>query len=746
MRIRTQLLLVAAAALLPVIIASALALNKIREDERKAALGALRETVRATTLIIDGEIKGSMSALKALGNSRNLQGGSLKAFHEQAAAFNQLPDVWTVLLNQKGEQLVNTVLPFGALPPPRSDRALAVERTARVLSAQQPLVTDMEIDPATGKMLTSVHVPAATADGRTYVISQSFTVDHWMKTTFQKSLPGDWLVAVIDRNGRFISRSQRSDELLGQSARLELVAAAAASSEGFIQHKTLEGVEVYDAFSHSPLTGWTIAVAAPVQSIDGAANRAVQFALGGMLAAIAVTVIVVISFGRRLLGALVDAGRSAAALGQGHLPSIRSTGVFEIDQLNCALIDAGTLLATEHRGRRVAETERERLLFKETLARENAQAENAAKDQFMATLGHELRNPLATIAGATLLLEKYGSGDANVVRYVEMIDRQNRHLGRIVNDLLDVSRLIAGKIALEPVPLDMADCVEKCVEALSVTKRADGHTLTVRASPAWFNGDAVRIDQIVNNLLTNALKFSAAGGEVRVTVSLEGDRVTVTVADKGAGIQTELLPRVFDPFVQGPPPVNRAPGGLGIGLALVKQLVRLHGGDVDVISAGSGQGSLFSFWVPSITTKPATAVAPQTLRRVRCKLVYIEDNPDARAMMSELLHLEGYEVVEVANGAGALAAVLAARPDLVLSDIGLPDISGYEVARRLRAHPLTQAVPIIALTGYGQGRDKHDAALAGFNRHFAKPVDPDDLFAAIEELVSMPAEPALTLL
>ena len=738
MRIRAQLLLVAVAALLPAIVTSVLALDRLRENERQAGLRALKETVRATALIIDGEMRASMSALKALGSSRNLQNGDLKAFHEQAAAFNQLPDVWTVLYDSKGEQLVNTMLPSGtALPRPAN--AYALERTARVLATQRPLVTDLMIGSATGKMLTSLHVPAAAAGGQAYVLAQSFGVDYWKIKALQKGLPADWIVGIIDQHGKFIFRSRRSDELVGRPARPELVAAAAASDEGVIRHLTLDDREVYDAFAHTTLAGWAVAVAAPVKSIDGAANRAVQFALAGMLAAIAFTVFVVITFGQRLIGALVDTGRSAAALGQGHTPSIRRTGIVEIDQLNGALIDAGVLLDTERGGRRAAEAERGRLLANETLARQAAQAESFAKDQFMAMLGHELRNPLATISAATALLGKGGSSNADVERYVDMISRQSRHLHLIVNDLLDMSRLVAGKISLDREPLEMAECVKQCVETLRAIASVDGFHLAVLTGATWFSGDAMRMQQILDNLLSNALKFSEPGGYICVTVTEESGRVTVTVADEGAGIQTELLPRVFEPFVQGPPPARLAQhGGLGIGLALVRQLVRLHGGDVEVASAGPNQGSVFSFWVPAIAAPPVKPVFTELAHRAQRKLVYVEDNVDVRAMMAELLRIEGYDVVEVADGAGALPAVLASCPDLVLSDVGLPDITGYEVARRLRAHPLTKTVPLIALTGYGQVRDRNDAAQAGFDMHFAKPVDFDALFAAIEEMTATP--------
>lgn len=734
MRIRTQFLLMAVTILIPVIVAAGMALEKIREDGRQVALRGLRETARATALIVNRELQGSLSALKALGSSPNLETRDFKAFYEQAAAFNQRGDTWTILFDDKGDQLVNTVVPFGTtLPPPRPARTAMIKE---VISSQKAVVTGLRVGAVSGKTITSIDAPASAAGGRSFVLAQVFAVEYWKKKALQASLPADWIVAVIDHNGNFILRSRKTEALLGKSARSELVAVAAASADGLIRVPSVEGIDSYVAYTHSDLAGWMIAVGAPVKSIEAAANNAIWLAVAGMLVAFSVAVLAVAAFGRSFIRAIEGASRSAHALGRGQQPVVERTGIEEVNQLNHALVGAGTLLEAERKSRQAAEVERERLLHNETQEREAAQAQNEAKDQFLAMLGHELRNPLAAITGATALLEKRGLGNPGAERCIEIISRQNRHLAHIVNDLLDVSRLIAGKIELEKKPLDMANCVGHCVEALRATERAASYKITVHASSVWFSGDAVRIEQILNNLLTNALKFSEPDGEVTVTVREEAGKAVVTVQDAGVGIAPELLPRVFEPFVQGPAPANRLQSGLGIGLALARQLVRLHGGDVEAASAGINQGSIFSFWVPAIA-----AQLPENNGRVagapkQRKLVYVEDNADARTTMAELLRLLGYEVIEVADGTSTLPEVLAAQPDAVLMDIGLPDIDGYEVARRLRADPLTRSIPLIALTGYGQFRDQQAASLAGFNAHLVKPAASQAVVQAIEEVLA----------
>lgn len=731
MKIRTQLLVMATAVLLPVIAATSWGLEKIREGERQAALRGLRETVRATALIVDREVQGSITGLKVVGHSRHLETGDFAAFYLQAEVMNQLPDVWTLLLDDTGRQVLNTVVPFGTPPPV----VVAREHVQKVIRTQAPLVTDVFAGPVTGRMLTTLYAPVSARGGKKFVVAQAFSVDYWKRKALQRDLPADWVVAVIDRQGNFISRSHRSNELLGKPARAELVAAAAQARDGLIRHSTIEGVDSYDAFAHSSLTGWTVAIAAPVATIEAAAERAMRVALAGMVAAMGIAAIAVLVFGRSFIRAIESASRSARLLGHGHRPVLVKTSIDEIGELNRSLQDASHLLQIERQSRQAAETEREQLLANETSAREAAQAQNIAKDEFLAMLGHELRNPLAAIAGATQLLQKKGHDQGLSARCVAIISRQNQHLSHIVNDLLDVSRLMAGKITLDKAPLELAETAMRCIDALRLTERASAHGIAVDASPVWVAADRVRLDQILNNLLTNALKFSPPGAEIRVAVGEQAGRAVVSVTDAGIGMAADLLESVFEPFVQGPAPLNRLQSGLGIGLALVRRLVQLHGGDVSAFSEGANRGSVFSFWLPSVAAQPAADADEAAPFSGQLKLVYVEDNQDARMALGELLRFSGCDVIEIEDGGSTLPAVLAAQPDVVLMDIGLPDISGYEVARRLRAEPLVRGIPLIALTGYGQMSDRMAATAAGFDAHLVKPVDPDVLMRTIDAVV-----------
>jgi signal transduction histidine kinase len=728
MRIRSLLLLVTTVIFVPGFLAAVMAVQKVREGERTAALNGLRETVRASALLVDVEIQRSIGALTALAQSDSLREGDLQAFYEQARGANRPPNVWTLLFDEHGNQLLNTLEPLGtrlpSVPPARLQQTLATGR---------PVVSDLFMGPVSGKLLTAVYVPTKAWNGKRYVVAHAYALDHWRATALQVENGSAATIGVIDRAGRFISRNVNADTTLGQPARPELVAAAASASEGLIRHQTLEGVDAYDAFTHSEQTGWTVAVAMPVRAIERSAIQAVQWLAVSGLLALGAGLLAAFYLGRLFIRVIDNASRAALAVGVGQAPELEPTRLVEVNTLYDALAGAGRLLTQERQSREAAEREREQLLARQTALRETAERENNAKDQFLALLGHELRNPLAAISGATAVLNHPRTTPEAREKFLGIIQRQNRHLSHIVNDLLDVSRLMSGKIVLESRRINLAEWVTSCADALRTTEKAAGHTITVQADDVWVLGDGVRIEQIVNNLVFNSLKCSPAGSEVRISVKADGDDAVLTVQDDGVGIGADLLPHIFEPFVQGPPPPGRMSSGLGIGLALVKQLVALHGGEVQAYSAGPGQGATFTVKLPRAEagTLPGQRLPPPGAGARRVLLV--EDDRDAMAAMSELLRLMGHEVVTARNRDEALAALDAQAVDLALLDIGLPGHDGYAVATELRNRPGSRSLPLIALTGYGREADRARALAAGFDAHLSKPVDPDLLARTIDQ-------------
>jgi signal transduction histidine kinase len=355
------------------------------------------------------------------------------------------------------------------------------------------------------------------------------------------------------------------------------------------------------------------------------------------------------------------------------------------------------------------------------LYREAAEA-NRSKDEFLATLSHELRNPLGAIANAVAALDRRVVGEDAAARLRQIIRRQTHHLTRLVDDLLDVARATVGKIAVHRQPVDLSEVTGACVRSLRESGRARGHRLTFRAEPVIVNADPTRLAQIITNMLDNAVKFTPTAGSVDVDVMREGQEAVLRVSDTGIGIDPTMLPHVFELFAQAEQPMDRSVGGLGIGLTLSRRLVEIHGGAITAASEGRGRGAQFTVRLPvEVAGTPAPTPAVVTPDRSRSILV-IEDNDDARESLRLLLESLGHRVLEAGDGAHGLALALHHRPEVVLIDLGLPGLDGYEVARALRASPGDRMITLIAVTGYGQAEDRRRSKDAGFDAHLVKPV------------------------
>jgi PAS domain S-box-containing protein len=385
------------------------------------------------------------------------------------------------------------------------------------------------------------------------------------------------------------------------------------------------------------------------------------------------------------------------------------------------------------------------LVFRDVTDRRRAEAATAEadrrKDEFLAMLSHELRNPLAPILNAVQVMLMADAPDPNVRWARDVIRRQVGHLTRLVDDLLDVSRITSGRIALRREPVDLAAAVERAVETSRPLLDARRHTLTVRlpAEPLRLDGDLTRLAQVFANLLNNAAKYTPDGGRVDLVAAREGGDAVVRVRDSGVGIPPDLLPQVFDLFTQAERSLDRAQGGLGIGLSLVKTLAELHGGRVEAHSAGPGNGSEFVVRLPLRTSEaeglkdergPDSSAALHPLSAGKRVLV-VDDNVDTALTMARLLRAAGHATEAAYDGPAALAAARRFRPDVVLLDIGLPGMDGYQVARALRAEADGERPLLVALTGYGGDGAKQQAAAAGFDRHLVKPVDPDEVQALV---------------
>lgn len=358
------------------------------------------------------------------------------------------------------------------------------------------------------------------------------------------------------------------------------------------------------------------------------------------------------------------------------------------------------------------------------------------KDEFLAMLSHELRNPLAPIRSATHILKLQGRENGLQQHACDVIERQLKTLTRLVGDLTEVSRVVTGKIRLDIETMDLCWTIRQALETVQPLMDTQRHdmSLEIPEEPIWVSADAIRMEQVAVNLLTNATKFTEEGGRINVSVERQDDHAVLRVRDSGIGIAPDMLPHVFDLFAQAERSLARTQGGLGIGLSLVQRLVVLHGGTVEARSAGPGQGSEFIVRLPIVLAPEAQPEPPSPDDRSAkgLRVLVVDDNVDACTMLAAFVRLKGYGVQMAFTGPAALAAATNWRPDVVLLDIGLPELDGFELARRLRAEPALKAMKLIAVSGYGSERDMQVGREAGFDAHLVKPVDP----AAVEKLLA----------
>ncbi len=369
---------------------------------------------------------------------------------------------------------------------------------------------------------------------------------------------------------------------------------------------------------------------------------------------------------------------------------------------------------------------------------EQLEQANRRKDQFLAMLAHELRNPLGPIRNAPFLLQHFAPTDPNLMKIGAMVGRQSAHMTRLLDDLLDVSRITRGKITLRREPVDTAAIAGGALEIARPVMELRRHEVRLNfpSKCLWVQGDATRLTQVLGNLLINAGKYTPAAGEITLTLEGTTEHVIYRVRDNGVGIEAELLSRVFDLFSQAETSLERTEGGLGIGLAVVKSIVEMHGGSVAALSEGQGKGAEFIIRLPRleyVEVEQEKAREQSVLPSAPQRVLVADDNSDLAESVAMLLRFEGHEVRIAHDGPSALELAEEFKPDAALLDIGLPGLNGYELARKLRSRSSGQKLLLIAVTGYGQFEDRERSKNAGFDCHLVKPVDPHALSALLKK-------------
>ncbi|WEF33483.1 hybrid sensor histidine kinase/response regulator [Pseudoduganella chitinolytica] len=711
--------------LIPTILFSVLALDVLLTAERKAALRSMQELARASVNVMDREMTFATATAQTLSTSHVLLAGDFRQFYQQARAANNRPGIQAALLDETGQQLFNTVREYGSpIAPPGP---VAQARIRSVLAGGVPVYSNLIKGSATGKFVVSVEQPVRLRDGRRIVVNEWMFAEHLNRLLPAQNVPASWLIAVFDKQGITIARNRHPEKFVGLPPRPERLRTILAGFEGVSRAYTRDGIEMYGAWERSELTGWTVGVGVPVAEIEKTAAQSVALLAAGFVIAILLAMGSALLFSRRLLKSIRHVSAAADLLPRYEIPPIIDLGVEEMNRLQRSLHDAGTLLAAAEQGR-------QEHLAEALRARQVAEEQNRSKDEFLAMLGHELRNPLAAVVSGATLLDQAAGDRTQVARIATIIGRQSRHLAKLVDDLLDAHRILSGKVTMQRVPLDLAKAVETCLAGFEARGAMQTHRIDADLVAVTIEGDPTRIEQMISNLVDNALKYTAQGGTVTLTVRREAAQAVLSIADNGIGMPPELLEKASDVFVQGQV-VSRAKGGLGIGLAVVKSLAIQHGGTLEARSAGIGQGSVFTLRFPATTAAPATGASVACGMGAGSSVIVVEDNRDVREMMVLMLTTQGFSVQAAENGRRGLALARRVQPVVALIDIDMPDMSGHEVARQLKADPATASIRLIAVTGYGLPTEKADAVNAGFDRHLTKPVLLEHLTDCIRQLI-----------
>ena len=724
MKLRSHLIVLVGAAVLPVLFFAGIIVRQDLAERREIMDRGMQDTVRALSLAVDGEIKTSLAVLQTLAASPFLDRGDLAHFHDVCArTMGNRPDAYVVLFDPTGKVLMNSSRSYGAaLPNPLTATRPAGadvrypdvplgggDPVKSVLESGMPVVSDLFISLITRAPRISLEVPVVRAGELRYVLEMSIDAAEFTRVLQTQRPPADSVLSLVDRRGIVIARTRDAPGRVGKRVTPEFAQLIAASDVGSGIGHNSKGVPVYRVHARSSFSGWTTSLGI-VRSVALAplSNTLVLLATGAAIA-ILLGLAAALVVGRRISAPISALAGAAGKLARGEQAPVDVQAVQELAELHGALVAAGGS------ARQVDEV----------------QAASRAKDEFLAMLSHELRNPLAALTAAAHVLKVADPASDEAGKAAAVVERQTRHMSRLISDLLDISRITHGKFALDRERFDLAEAVTRLINVWRVWGRFERHNVALDTKPVWIDADRARIDQITANLLDNALKFTPPGKTVHVAVEPGSGVALLRVADEGVGLAPEARQRIFELFVQEGP---AGEGGLGIGLALVKRLAEIHGGSAEVESGGPGRGAMFTVQLPSVPA-PAAAQLPATAHRGAGRTVLVvEDNDDARHMLVAALALDGHQVQAAPDGESGLQLAERTPPDVALIDIRLPGIDGYEVARRLRAANERRRIALIALTGFGQTEDRRRAFDAGFDAHLVKPVNTDRLKRVIAEL------------
>jgi signal transduction histidine kinase/ActR/RegA family two-component response regulator len=715
----------------------------LSRTERKAVERGLIDMAAALASTVDRELASSVTALEALATSQSLDKADFGGFFGEAhrVVASQAPHGWLSihLASRDGTPLMNSLTPKGG-PLPLSEVA-TVRETAR---SAKPVISDLLAGAVRDQPAFAVRVPVIRDGAVRYILTATVSARSIGRALWSQQDVEDRIAVLYDRRGTIVFRTVNADALIGTPVTPKLAQQSAAKESGVIDDVNREGTPVRTVFKRAPMSGWSVAVGVPRQVLYAAQWRSMWNMVTIGAAFLALGVILALAVARRIRRSIAALTAVANGLGTADdAPSVMETPITDVAHVGQALVEAGRLI--RERGAAL-----ERQVEELRAAREAAEAGNRAKDEFLALLSHELRTPLNAVYGWARMLRTGQVSAERSQRALDAIVRNADAQVQMIDDLLDVSRVIAGKMRLDVRSVHLKAVVEDALDAVRPAAEAKGirlqSVLDPRAGPII--GDPARLQQVVWNLLTNAVKFTGKGGRVQVHVQRINSHVEIVASDTGRGIDPDILPFIFDRFRQADSSSTRAHGGLGLGLALVKHLVELHGGTVVAQSGGAGKGATFIVKLPvaiaSIVeavprvhpTVPMRGAPSRGVRLNGVRVLVVDDDEDALELAAAILTAKGARVRTCPSAAAALATIHEWHPDVLVSDIEMPDEDGYSLIRKVRRFESADAkIPAVALTAYGRIQDRMASLTAGYNMHVPKPVDPGELTTIIASLV-----------
>jgi signal transduction histidine kinase/CheY-like chemotaxis protein len=735
--LRFRLFLLAASGLVPLALVLLFASAYLADERQTETQRAALELSRALATTVDAELRSTAALLDNLAITTQLQ--DLDPSRLPASGFAPLANrvaqshAWrlVVVADAKGE----VVMRVGESA--NGDRyPIERESLAQVLATGAPAVGPI-VKGHLGRDAFAVRVPVFKDGAVRYVLSAVVMTGELLDVVSRQQLAPSWVVALFDQRGNRVARSLATNSPRYSPSLEALV--KQRGQEGMGRTVTLEGVESHTGFSRVRSSQWVVAVGIPAAEANLDLYRLLAAVGAGTAASLALLAWLAWRMAGSISGPIDALKQAAAALGAGKKVQLSALGVRELDELGAALRRAAIDRDEANARRGKVEAERESLMARIEEALRVAEVANRNKDEFLALLGHELRNPLAPIMNAVHLMNLKGDHATSAERGI--IQRQLNYVTRLVDDLLDASRIASKRFAMNPLALQAVPVLEQTVDSLRPMLGARTFNLRIdqAARPLWVRADEARLVQIFNNLLGNAIKFTAPTGSIDVHARAAEGAIEFVFRDNGLGMSAAELERAFDLFFQARDQAREVNGGLGLGLAIVKSLVEMHAGSVLARSEGLGRGTTVTVSLPiSEPPEPAPAQAAAPAASGPSKVLVVDDNRDAADTLAMLLSFSGFDAQVAYTPTAALSVLETFRADIAVLDIGLPEMDGHELARRLRkGNPPFQG-KLIALTGYGQQKDVAMALAAGFDAHLTKPVEPDALLELIARLLAAP--------